>query len=68
LEYRKQRGQYFTGSAIAHYMASLILQGDSEHVRLLDAGAGTGILTATSAMRCLELGCKNVHAVLYEID
>ncbi|WP_446012020.1 Eco57I restriction-modification methylase domain-containing protein [Candidatus Electrothrix sp.] len=65
---RKTLGQFFTGSVVSDYMASLINKPDTEIVRLLDAGAGTGILTASTALRCLELGCTTVHAVLYELD
>ena len=65
---RKSLGQFFTGSIVSDYMASLINKPDTETVRLLDAGAGTGILTASTALRCLELGCTTVHAVLYELD
>ena len=65
---RKVLGQFFTGTIVSDYMASLIDKPNSKTVRILDAGAGTGILTASTALRCLDLGCKTVHAVLYELD
>lgn len=65
---RKSLGQFFTGEAVSNYMASFINKPKSKTVRILDAGAGTGILTVSTALQCLELGCKKVHAVLYEID
>lgn len=65
---RKVLGQFFTGTNVSDYMASLIDKPKSKTVRILDAGAGTGILTASTALRCLDLGCKTVHAVLYELD
>lgn len=65
---RKVLGQFFTGINVSDYMASLIDKPKSKTVRILDAGAGTGILTASTALRCLDLGCKTVHAVLYELD
>lgn len=68
LAVRKSLGQFFTGTVVADYMASLISKPESKVVRLLDAGAGAGILTASAAIRCLDLGCQSVHAVLYELD
>lgn len=68
-EERKQLGQFFTGAVVANYMASMIHAFNGiEELRILDAGAGAGILAAAAALRCLELGHNNVHAVLYEVD
>lgn len=49
-------------------MTSLVNKSKSETVCILDARAGTGILTASAALRCFGLGCKTIHAVLYELD
>lgn len=68
MNHRKTLGQFFTGSIVSDYMASLVAKPKSETVRILDAGAGTGILTASTALRCLEFDGKSVHAVLYELD
>ena len=68
LDVKKPLGQFFTGSIVSNYMASLVHKPKSKTVRILDAGAGAGILTASTALRCLGLSCKTVHAVLYELD
>jgi len=68
IQARKSLGQFFTGSTVSDYMASLVNKPKGKSVRILDAGAGAGILTASVAMRCLSLGCTSVHAVLYELD
>ncbi|CAK8724409.1 site-specific DNA-methyltransferase (adenine-specific) [Candidatus Electrothrix aarhusensis] len=68
LEDRKSLGQFFTGLVVSDYMASLIERPDEKTVRLLDAGAGTGILTASAALHFLNMGYNSVHAVLYELD
>jgi len=67
---KKELGQYFTGEAIADFMASMLTtySGITKPIRILDAGAGAGILSTALAMRCLSLGYKNVRSVLYELD
>ena len=68
VESRKALGQFFTSPITADYMASLITVPHGKIIRILDAGAGTGVLTASTALRLLALGCNTVHAVLYELD
>ncbi len=65
---RKKLGQFFTDDCIAEYMASMIQPLQSSKINILDAGAGTGILTIATALRCLDMGIKKIHAVLYEVD
>lgn len=65
---RKALGQFFTSPVVADYMASMLHKPQGSYISILDAGAGAGILTASTAVQLLELGCKVVHAVLYELD
>ncbi len=69
-EDKKILGQYFTDSPIAEFMSNLIDVQilNPNHVRLLDCGAGHGMLTASTALYLLKKGVNNVEATLYEID
>ena len=64
---QKLLGQYFTGSSVAKYMATLV-HSSTPHLRILDAGAGCGILTAATTLQCLARGAQSVHAVTFELD
>lgn len=60
--------KHFTPATVAGFMASMITELHDKNVKLLDAGAGTGVLTYHAVFRCFSLGANKVHAVLYEID
>lgn len=65
---KKQWGQYFTGAPIATYMAKLIEPlRDQRNVRILDPGAGTGILGIALAERLIAHH-KVVHLVAVEAE
>lgn len=68
---KKERGQFFTDASIASYMSSLFdfSSNKEESIKVLDAGAGAGVLTVALCLRALEdPTIKTVEAVLYEID
>lgn len=62
--------QFFSDEALATFMASFIKLNKEENqtIRILDAGAGDGILAYAAVQRCLDLGYKNIEVCLYEID
>lgn len=65
---RKAYGQFFTPITTARYMSSMI-QDRSAKVRILDPGAGNGLLTAALTERLLEGGkVREIETVLYEND
>ena len=68
----KKLGQYFTSIKIAKYMANMISSEEvsslDKQVRILDAGAGEGILAISAVLECVSLGFKNIHLTLYEVD
>lgn len=66
---REELGQFLTTAPVADFMASLF--GPlPQTVRLLDAGAGAGSLTAAFVSRCCRGndGVRAIEAVLYEVD
>lgn len=67
---RKKYGQFFTNMTTASYMASLFnFNLSKSDIYLLDAGAGTGILSAAVIDRLKELGYKGkIHLTCYETD
>lgn len=67
-EARKDLGQYFTSASIAAFMAELVeIPRRRDPVRVLDPGAGTGILGIAVAERLVERH-RSVHLVAVEID
>lgn len=61
---RKQRsalGQFMTPTCVADFMAGLFLPAQNSNVRLLDAGAGIGSLTAAFLERWARDGLGSGH-------
>ncbi len=63
-ERKIELGQFMTPASVAKFMATLFSERHGP-VRLLDAGAGIGSLTAAFIDRW---GATRVHAIAYEID
>lgn len=64
---RKGWGQYFTAPAVARLMASLLHhRSDTTHARILDPGAGTGILGLAAAASLMSRGMRSVELVAVE--
>jgi len=68
-EKRKKNGQYFTPSGIADLMAAQINQ-KNDVIRILDAGAGTGVLGCALCERLANQKKKpsKIELVAYETD
>jgi len=67
-EERKERGQFFTPPPVAAFMAGLF-RAPSQRWRVLDAGAGTGVLSAAICERILNLqSSRRIEFVLFETD
>lgn len=66
---RSEMGQFLTPPAVARLMASMFEERPQE-VRLLDAGAGTGSLTAAFVEEACSWGSppKRIVATAYEVD
>jgi len=69
-EQRSAMGQFLTPSPVARLMASMFRFKGQEHVRLLDPGAGAGMLAAAT----VEAACgqehrpKAIHVTAFEVD
>ena len=67
---RKKFGQFFTTPSIAKFMAALFdIDLHKQEIKLLDAGAGTGILCTALIDRIFELGYNGkIQLTCYETD
>ena len=68
-ELRRKLGQFFTPQSVAEFMAKLF-KCNKTHVRILDAGAGTGILSAAIIQKLLSRKKlpENISVTAFEID
>ena len=66
---RKKIGQFFTSPATARFMASLYDVPDKAALTVLDAGAGSGILSAALMERLDGIASiERVDLTCYELD
>ncbi|MCQ2250884.1 MAG: Eco57I restriction-modification methylase domain-containing protein [Bacteroidales bacterium] len=68
---RKEYGQFFTSKETARYMASMFnVDKDQSEINILDAGAGSGILSIAFLEKCNDFLSEGniVHLVCYEND
>ena len=67
---RKKYGQFFTSRETAEYMASMFSDlGKKEEISILDAGAGSGILSCALLEKVAQYNnIKKVKLVCYETD
>jgi adenine-specific DNA-methyltransferase len=65
---KSELGQFMTPTSIAQFMSSLFTPFGNQSVRLLDAGAGIGSLTAAFASKALEDQVKSLDVEVWEID
>lgn len=67
---RKAYGQFFTTELTARFMSELfVIDLNLPTIRILDAGAGTGILSAAIVERIFNMGYNgNISLVCYEND
>lgn len=69
-EQRREYGQFFTAAESAIYMADMFdFDLTKPEMHILDAGAGTGLLTAAVLQRLIRLQYQgHLHIVCYETD
>lgn len=67
---RKKYGQFFTNVTTAKFMASLFnFDLSKSDINVLDAGAGTGILSAAVVQKLIDKGYHgHIHITCYETD
>lgn len=67
---KQELGQYFTPGHIADFMASFFPKNDGEEIKILDPGAGIGILSCALAERMADekWDVSGVTVDAYEID
>jgi adenine-specific DNA-methyltransferase len=67
---RSDIGQFLTPGAIARFMASLFAPNRLDHIRILDAGAGVGVLFSAYVETLVSEGRRplSIEVVAYEND
>ena len=71
LDKQKDLCQFFSNESLACFLSDFINLPNiskDEEIKLLDAGAGDGILSFAAVLKLIKLGYKNIDIKLYEID
>lgn len=68
--HRSQLGQFFTPALTARFIGSMLPTSRKTSIRLLDPGAGVGILSAAAVVQQVSQSkrLENVELVAYEVD
>ncbi len=69
LQHKKDNGQFFTPTEVAHFMAGLTRQ-TQDKFKILDPGCGTAILSSSliETLTKQNNGIKEIELVVYETD
>lgn len=69
LQHKKENGQFFTPTEIAHFMAGLSKQ-KKDKLKILDPGCGTAILSSSLIESLVKLNenLKEIELIVYETD
>lgn len=68
---KEEIGQFFTPVSVADFMASFLTVPSKETIRILDPGAGTGVLAAAAVKKLVNKRNETLKLIeldLYEID
>ena len=65
---KSEHSQYLTPVSVARFMASLFDKKQNETLKILDAGAGIGTLTATLIERLAQEEVSSVNCTAVEVD
>lgn len=65
---KSEYSQYLTPVSIARFMASLYDIKQNKNLKILDAGAGIGTLTATLVERLAKEGVSSINCTAVEVD
>lgn len=67
-EHKSEFGQFMTPSRIAAFMAAMFSNIEGKDIRLLDAGAGIGSLTAAFVDRAAKTPPRSISSIAWELD
>lgn len=65
---RKKYGQFFTSSETAMFMSNLFNIPNKKHIKILDPGAGSGILSAALLEMLQDKNFETIELICYEND